>query len=42
VVVFDHHCGEIGPVIPPEGSGLQWGEFVTAIAAAYDARFGPV
>jgi hypothetical protein len=42
VVVFDHHSGEIDPVIPPEGSGLRWGEFVTAIAVAYDARFGPV
>ncbi len=40
VVVFDRDDGALHPTLPPAGSGLRWGEFVAAMASAYDARFG--
>jgi hypothetical protein len=39
VIAYDPNTGLIDPDLPPPGSGLRWGEFVEALAAAYEARF---
>lgn len=41
VVAFDPDSGTLVPDLPPEGSGLRWGEAVQALADAYDQRFPP-
>lgn len=40
VVVYDPDTGNLHPDLPPKGSGLRWDEFITAMAVAYDNRFG--
>jgi len=40
VVLFDVESGDLSADVPPVGSGLRWSEFITALAVAYDARFG--
>lgn len=39
VVVYDPDTGTLNVEIPPVGSGLQWNEFIDALAQAYEARF---
>ncbi|MGH3452263.1 MAG: hypothetical protein ACRDQW_16390 [Haloechinothrix sp.] len=39
VVVFDPDTATIHGDVPPRGSGLQWKEFLVAMAAAYESRF---
>jgi hypothetical protein len=40
VVVFDPTTGSIHTALPPRGSGLRWGEFVSRIVEQYLLRFG--
>jgi hypothetical protein len=42
VVAFDRETGEIGPQLPPAGSGLRWDEFIATLAEVYDSRFGEI
>jgi hypothetical protein len=39
VVVYDPTSGALDSDLPPDGSGLRWNEFVSALAAAYKGRF---
>ena len=39
LVVFDPDSGEVSPDLPPRTSGLRYDDFLTELAAAYDARF---
>lgn len=39
VVAYDPSTGEIEPELPPRDSGLRWGEFIDALAKAYESRF---
>jgi hypothetical protein len=40
VVVYDPDTATLEPTLPAAGSGLRWDEFIEAMVAAYQARFG--
>ena len=39
LVVFDPDTGEVSSDLPPRASRLRYDDFLTELAAAYDARF---